>query len=53
MNDGGILLEIEGRIREWFKEPGWAEENAGFRQVSEWIEELRAKKATPRTKQHP
>jgi hypothetical protein len=39
--DAEILAEIERRIAEWFEQPGWAEENAGFAKVQEWIAELR------------
>jgi hypothetical protein len=45
MADDEILREIERRLAEWFKTPGWAEENAGLYLVEGWIEEL---KATPK-----
>ena len=41
VDDAAILREIERHLAEWFKTPGWAEENAGFRLVLKWIEELR------------
>lgn len=41
MTDSEILAEIERRIAEWFTSPGWAEENAGFSTVQQWIKELR------------
>lgn len=41
------IKEIERRLAEWFKTPGWAEENAGFNQVLGWIDELRAANQPP------
>ena len=41
MTDTEILKEIERRIAEWFMTSGWADENAGLREVQDWIKELR------------
>jgi hypothetical protein len=43
MTDAEILKEIERRLLEWFKTPGWAEENSGYYDVLAWINELRDK----------
>lgn len=41
MTDAEILQEIERRIYDWLRTPGWADENAGFREVLRWVKELR------------
>lgn len=43
MSDEEILKYIEEYLQNWFKEPGWAEENAGFDEILHMIRECRQK----------